>query len=207
MLVTLESVQAPPDKMHMSLGGSLYNGLIPSAFLAVFVRLSPAASKPHGANLSFPLSSTRGARAGDAKRDREQEWECGRECRGDAEQCQALAFVVAPDTAVALAALTAISQTIALLSVAVQLLSRLGLEEGSLLPVLPPCRSYPRPSHYRECRYSELTFSYTFCRCRRHDGPVAVSHSDSSPAWRPCGILGLRCVSDDCGICACHLRR
>src|SRR6266850_250132 len=40
---------------------------------------------PHGANLGFPLSSTPGVRTGDVKRDREQEWECGPECRGDAE--------------------------------------------------------------------------------------------------------------------------
>src|SRR5580693_1176429 len=46
---------------------------------------------PHGANLGLPLSSMPGFRTdlGDVKRDRRrQDWECGRECRGDAEQCR-----------------------------------------------------------------------------------------------------------------------
>jgi len=61
-------------------------------------------------------------------------------------------FVVALDTFAV--ALMAISQTIALLSIAVRLFSGVDLEVHSLLPVLPPCRSYPRPSRYQESRDS-----------------------------------------------------
>jgi hypothetical protein len=50
--------------------------------------------------------------------------------------------------------LMAISQTIALLSIAALLFSHVDLDVRSLLPVFLPCQSYTRPSHYRECPYS-----------------------------------------------------
>jgi hypothetical protein len=84
-----------------------------------------------------------------------------RRCR--AVSGRAPAFVVAPDTAVALA-LIAVSQTIALLSIAVPSFSRVDIEGRPLSPVLPPCRSFPRPSHYREYRYNVVADFFLLLR-------------------------------------------